>query len=477
MAATDIDATHRRMNPQTLSRFVCLMFALQAVVVPLPAAELSPPHETAASGALARPTKSQLELQEMAFGLFVHWSPSVYQGSENDTGKTPAEAINPDRFDAGQIVRAAQSCGAGYVVFVAKHVGGYCAWQTKTTDYSLKTSPWKGGKGDMVGELAAACTKAGLKFGVYLCPRDDHAKIANGGKAGPRQAEANAYYREQLTELLTHYGPLFEVWFDGGLAAPVNDLFDQYAPDAITFLGRRKGSTRWVGSEYGTTAYPCWSTVNGKDSDLPAKGAGVPDGNRWAPAECDVSILFPKWFWTPGCDARVLSLDRLMDIYYQSVGRSSILLLNITPDDHGAVPEAQMKRLAEFGQEIRTRFGSPLKVTSAVMTETTGNVLLPLGDNMTVDHVRLREDIRGGERVRQFTLEARTGPNTWNTLFAGSHIGSRQIVPFPPVKTTELRLQIVQSAGPPAIAEFAAFQVGRPVPKAAMRPIETKPSK
>ena len=462
-----------------VTRFPRIIFllALHAAIGALFAAELPLPNETAASSALARPTKSQLELQEMAFGLFVHWSPSVYQGTENDNGKTLAASINPDRFDAEQIVRAAQSCGAGYVVFVAKHVGGYCAWQTKTTDYSIKTSPWKGGKGDMVGEMAAACAKAGLKFGVYLCPRDDHAKIGNGGRAGRRQAEANAYYREQLTELLTNYGALFEVWFDGGVAAPVNDLFEKYAPEAITFLGRHKGSTRWVGSEYGTTVYPSWSTVSGKEGDLPTKGAGVPDGNLWAPAECDVSILFPKWFWTPGSDSHVVSLQRLLDIYYRSVGRGSILLLNMTPDDHGVVPEAQMKRLAELGQEIRARFGTPLTTTSAAMKETTGELVLPLGGEVTVDHVRLREDIRGGERVRRFKLEARTGTNAWTTLNVGSHIGSRQIIPFPAVKATELRLQILESVAPPALAEFAAFHVGRPVPKAAFRSAEVKTQK
>ena len=439
------------------------------------AAELPPPLETKATSDLARPTKSQLQLQEMAFGLFVHWSPSVYQGTENDSLNTPKERIHPDRFDAGQIVRAAQSCGAGYIVFVAKHVGGYCAWQTKTTGYSLKTAPWKGGQGDMVGELAAACAQAGLKFGVYLCPRDDHAKMGNGGRAGRRQAEANAYYREQLTELLTHYGTLFEVWFDGGAIIPVNDLFERYAPEAVTFQGRRKGSTRWVGSEYGTTAYPCWSTVNGKENELPAKGTGVPDGNLWAPAECDVSILFPKWFWTPGSDTRVMGLERLLDIYYRSVGRGAILLLNITPDDHGAVPEIQLKRLAELGAEIRARFGQPLAATSAVLHEPKGALALPLGGEVTVDHVRLREDIRGGERVRQFKLEAKTAADTWTTLNAGSHIGSRQIIPFPATKATELRLQILNSVGPPAMAEFAAFHVGRPVPKAAYRVADMTP--
>ena len=468
--------TSFRSRAQFYSWQVAGLFFSLAVSM-LRAAELPLPMETPATTGLARPTITQLQLQQMTFGLFVHWSPCVYQGSDNDLGKTPLDAINPDRFDADQIVRAAQSCGAGYVIFVAKHVGGYCAWQTKTTDYSLKTSPWKGGKGDMVGELAAACAKAGLKFGVYLCPRDEHAKIANGGKAGARQAEANAYYREQLTELLTNYGPLFEVWFDGGLAAPVNDLFEKHAPGAVTFLGRRQGSTRWGGNEYGTTPYPCWSTVNGKESDIPLKGAGTPDGSRWAPAECDVSILCPKWFWSPGCDGRVLQLDRLLHIYYQSVGRGTVLLLSIAPDDHGAVPETQMKRLAELGQEIRTRFGSPLKATSAVMTEAEGSVVLPLAGGMMVDHVRLREDIRGGERVRRFKLEARTGQDSWVTLNVGSHIGSRQIIPFTPIKADELRLQIIQSMGPPAVAEFAAFHTGRPVPKSAMRPLETKLSK
>lgn len=453
--------------PIRLLAFLASLAALGATELPLPV-------ENPSTMALARPTPSQLELQEMGFGLFVHWSPCVYQGTDNDTGKTPVNAINPDRFDANQIVRAAHSCGARYVLWVAKHVGGYCTWPTKTTDYSIRNSPWRNGKGDMVGELAAACANAGLKFGVYLCPRDDHAEIANTGKAGARQNEANAYYRAQLTELLTNYRPMFEVWFDGGLVVPVNDLFEKHAPDALTFQGRRPSSTRWGGNEYGTTDYPCWSTISGREADFPSKGPGIPDGNRWAPAECNVSILCPKWFWSPGCDQRVLHPDRLMHIYYQSVGRSSILLLSIAPDDHGAVPEVQMKRLAAMGEEIRSRFAKPLKSTSAVMTATTGELLLPFAGEITIDHVRLREDIRGGERIRQFTLEAKIGDNTWTALDTGSHIGVRQIIPFPAVKATALRLKITRSAGPPAISEFAAFYAAKPIPKTAFRPTALK---
>lgn len=445
--------------------------ALASVFVSLAAIASPPPAETPASAVLAKPTAGQVEFQEMGFGLFVHWSPSVYQGTEYDSLRTPKDKINPDRFDAEQIVRAAKSCGAGYVVFVAKHVGGYCAWQTHTTDYSLTTSPWKNGKGDMVGDLAAACRKAGIKFGVYLCPRDDHQKIGNAGKAATpeKQKEVDAYYRAQLTELLTNYGTLFEVWFDGGNRIPVNDLLDKYAPDVVTFQGRRIGSSRWVGTEHGHAPYPCWNAVKWTEGDVPKEGAGASDGNLWAPAECDVSILRPSWFWRPGSDARVLSLAALTEIYYLSLGRSANLLLNITPDDHGVIPEAQMKRLAEFGDDIRARFGHPLAVTSGALTEPVGSLSLSLGGETTVDHIRLREDIRGGERVRKFKVSGRTTGGEWFTLTTGTHIGARQIIPFAPKAASELKLEIIESVGPASIQEFAAFHVERPVPALAYR--------
>lgn len=435
------------------------------------AAYLHQPVETPASTALAKPTPGLVTFQNLGLGLFVHWSPCVYQGTEGDNLSTPRNKINPDRFDAAQIVQAAKSCDAGYVVFVAKHVGGYCAWQTQTTDYSLKTSPWKGGKGDMVGELAAACRKAGIKFGVYLCPRDDNRKIANGGKASTpeQQPEADAFYRRQLTELLTQYGPLFEVWFDGGNRIPVNDLIDKYAPDLVTFQGRRNGSSRWVGTEHGHAPYPCWNTVNGKEGEMPAEGAGTRDGNQWAPAECDVSILRPNWFWSRGCDQNVLSLAALSEIYYMSIGRSANLLLNITPDDHGAIPEIQMKRLAEFGEDIRARFGKPLATMSGALRETSGSLVLRLKGRQTVDHVRLREDIRGGERVRSFQVMGRRPDGTWSTLAAGSQIGVRQIIPFTPVVVTEVKLSIIESAAPASMVDFSVFHVDRPVPEAAYR--------
>ncbi|MEI7903413.1 MAG: alpha-L-fucosidase [bacterium] len=416
---------------------------------------------------LPLPTSHQADWLDAQIGVFIHWAPNVYQGSEGDNLSTPRERINPDRFNAAQIVQAAMSAKAGYIIFVAKHVGGYCAWQTDTTDYSLKTSPWKNGKGDMVAELAKACRDHGLRFGVYLSPRSDIHKVAGGGHAADadKQKDYNEIYRRQLSEILTNYGPMFEMWFDGGNIVPVNDLIEKLAPGIITFQGRRANSTRWVSNEHGFAPYPCWNTLDWKEGETPREGAGSPTGNIWCPAECDVSILRPNWFWSAGSENRILSLDDLVEIYYMSVGRGVNLLLNITPDDHGQVPEAQVLRLKEFGDEITTRFGKPLAATKGE-----GKSLeLKLAAPATVDHFRLQEDIRLGERVRQCLVEGCREDGTWTTLWRGTQIGARQIVPIAPVTLTALRVKIEQSIGEPVLRELAAFHVKRPVPKAAGR--------
>lgn len=412
---------------------------------------------------LPLPTPNQAAWLDAQIGIFMHWAPNVYQGSEGDDLSTPRDRIHPDRFDATKIVDAAKSAQAGYLIFVAKHVGGYCAWQTGTTDYSLKTSPWKNGKGDMIGDLSKACRDRGMGFGVYLSPRSDIHKIVSGGHAADagKQKAYNEIYRQQLTEILTNYGPMFEMWFDGGNIVPVNDLIDKLAPDIITFQGRRANSTRWVSNEHGFAPYPCWNTIDWKEGETPKEGAGSPDGNIWCPAECDVSILRPNWFWRNDSDRRILSLDALIEIYYMSVGRGVNLLLNITPDDHGEVPEAQVRRLKEFGDEITARFGKPLASTKGGGK----SVELKFSGPVTVDHFRVQEDIRQGERVRECLVEGLGEDGTWSTLWNGTQIGARQIVPISPVKLTALRLQVGKSTGESIIRELAAFHVDRPLPK------------
>ncbi len=413
------------------------------------------------------PTPQQVAWHEAGVGLFFHWAPNVYQGTEGDNRSTPRDQINPDRFDARQWAQAVKAANAGYMIFVAKHVGGYCAWQTKTTDYSLKTSPWKQGRGDMLAELANACQDANLRLGVYLCPRDDTQGAGDGGRALAleKQGAYNDTYRQQLKEILTGYGPMFEMWFDGGNIVPINDLIDQFSPGIISFQGRRTGGSRWVGTEHGFAPYPCWNTINWKPGETPKEGAGSPTGNTWCPAECDVSILRPNWFWSEGSDKRILSLSDLIEIYYMSVGRGVNLLLNATPDTHGEVPAAQMKRLQEFGDEVRARFAKPWFTTKGEGNDLT----LDLGGDKTIDHILLREDIVGGERVRKFLVEGRRADGSWVTLVRGSQIGSRQIIPIPATAVQAVRLAVQESIAPVRIREFSVFNVNRPVPKGAYR--------
>jgi alpha-L-fucosidase len=424
---------------------------------------------SAAEGAvnLPVPTPQQVAWHEAGVGLFFHWAPNVYQGGEGDNRSTPRDKINPDRFNADQWVQAVKAANAGYMIFVAKHVGGYCAWQTKTTDYSLKTSPWKLGKGDMLAELAKACQAGDIRLGVYLCPRDDTQGAGDGGRtpSPEKQAAYNETYRQELTEILTGYGPMFEMWFDGGNIVPINDLIDQHSPGIISFQGRRTGGSRWVGTEHGFAPYPCWNTIDWKPGETPKEGAGSPTGNTWCPAECDVSILRPNWFWSEGSDKRILSLIDLIEIYYLSVGRGVNLLLNATPDSHGEVPAAQMKRLQEFGDEIRARFAKPLFTTRGEGN----NVTLDFGSEQTIDHIVLREDIRGGEHIRKFLVEGRRADRTWLALARGTQVGSRQVIPIPATAVTGLRLTVQESVAPATIRELSVFRVNRPVPKLAYR--------
>jgi alpha-L-fucosidase len=416
---------------------------------------------------LPLPTPQQVTWHEAAVGLFFHWAPNVYQGGEGDNLSTPRDKINPDRFDADQWVQAVKAASAGYMIFVAKHVGGYCAWQTKTTDYSIKTSPWKQGQGDMLADLAKACQARDVRLGVYLCPRDDTHAAGDGGRARSqeKQADYNEIYRQQLTEILTQYGPMFEMWFDGGNIVPINDLIDRFSPGLISFQGRRTGGSRWIGSEHGFAPYPCWNAIDWKPGETPKEGAGSPTGNTWCPAECDVSILRPAWFWSKGSDSHILSLDDLVEIYYMSVGRGVNLLLNATPDSHGEVPAAQTKRLQQFGDEIRGRFANPLATTQGKG----GHLSLDLGGEKSIDHIVLREDIRGGERVRRFVVEGKRADGEWLTLARGTQVGSRQIIPIPATTVTALRLSVEESVAPVRIRELSAFYVNRHVPKLAYR--------
>ena len=405
----------------------------------------------------AIPSADQLAWQDLEIGMFVHFAPNTFQDKEGDDLSTPLSAINPD-IDTDNWAECAVNLGARYIVFVAKHAGGFCMWQTKTTKYSIGNTPWKGGHGDVLGDLAASCKKHGLRLGVYLSPRDDYFGAGVGGvcKDKSKQPEYDAMYREQLTEVLTRYGQMVEVWFDGSSVAPASDLVRKYAAHAAIFQGP-DATIRWVGNEMGFAPYPLWNAETKADarSGTSTSLLGDPDGDAWVPVECDVSIRRPNWFWSTKNERNLMTLDQLIEVYYRSVGRGAQLLLNIPADTRGHMPDADFARAREFGEEIRRRFGKSVAETAG----TGARIELRLAKGSPVDHVILQEDCRFGQRVRGFRLEGLAGAE-WKALYTGSSIGHKRIVPFAAGEYAALRLVVTETAGEPHIRRFAAFHTG-----------------
>jgi alpha-L-fucosidase len=408
--------------------------------------------------AKARPDADQMRWQDLEVGMFVHFSNETYLNGRPPAFSVPASEVNPVDLDTDQWARTAVALGARYIVFVAKHQYGFCCWQTETTEFSLRSSPWKNGKGDILAMLRASCDRFGLGLGVYLSPRDDHFGAATGGicKTEADQAKYNEIYRAQLTELLSRYGPMVEVWFDGATATPVGDLLKRYQPHAAVFQGP-EATIRWVGNENGFAPYPCW---NGVDRAESAAGTATaldsnPLGDRWLPSEVDVSIRRPDWFWTKDNAGKVLSVDQLLSIYYRSVGRGAQLLLNIPPDTTGLLPQPDVAAVTAFGKEVKRRFGEPIASTSG---EGEG-VVLALPRGMRIDTVVLQEAIGEGERVRGYRLEGRV-EGRWKVLGEGSAIGHKRIQPVTPEVVDAVRLAVSNAAGRPAIRRLAVYDTG-----------------
>lgn len=434
----------------------CAVPAVLAGLVREAFGELSP------STPRALPSADQIAWQDLELGMFVHFAPNTWQDVESDNLTTPLSDINPMNLDTDQWARTAVELGAKYIVFVAKHQGGFCMWQTETTDYGIRNTPWRGGRGDVLADIAVSCRKHGLKLGVYVCPRDDHFGAKTGGicKTPELQARYDAMYRQQLTETLSRYGELVEVWFDGSTATPVNDLLVKYQPHAMVFQGP-SATIRWVGNEDGFAPDPCW---NGIDSAEAKTGTATslnsdPDGDAWLPNEVDVSIRRPDWFWSTTNEKKVLTLDQLLSIYYRSVGRGTQLLLNIPANREGLLADADCASALSFGSEIRKRFAKPLAEIAGHGVEVT----LKLRASMQIDTVVLQEDIAKGERVRQYRIEGRAG-GAWHKLAEGTSIGHKRIQPVELTAVDALRIVTTRSVGTPVFRNLAVFRTAAPPP-------------
>ncbi|MCE5269032.1 MAG: alpha-L-fucosidase, partial [Planctomycetaceae bacterium] len=329
-------------------------------------------------------------------------------------------------------------------------------------------SRWRDGRGDIVADYMASCRKSDIRPGVY-CTVSVNAryKVFEGGLVArstgpkdPRQVEYSRIAEKMVTELWGNYGPFTYIWFDGGVLSrskggpDIVPILRRLQPHAVTFGGppdSPAGNSRWAGNEDGQIAYPAWSTVAAWNDF----GSGDPTGKVWQPAECDAPLRNHDWFWRPGREAKLYSLAELVEMYYRSVGRGSNLILNANIDRDGLVPEADLKRLKELGDEIRRRFGHSIAETSGQ-----GAVVeLSLDRPTSIDHVILMEQISEGQRVREYVVEGLVGDH-WTELCHGQSIGHKRIERFAPVEVSKVRVRSTKHIAEPLIRKLAVYKVG-----------------
>jgi len=450
------------------------------------------------------PSQRQLQWHDLEFYGFLHFTINTFTDREWGNGDEDPALFNPTDFDAEQIVRTAKAAGMKGLILTAKHHDGFCLWPSKYTEHSVKQSPWQNGRGDVVREISAACRKYGLKFGIYLSPWD-----RNHPDYG--RAEYLAYFRNQLRELLTNYGPIFEVFFDGanggdGFYGGAKEMrridretyYDwpatwqmvrELQPDACLFSDAGP-DVRWVGNERGIAGETCWATLNAKDfvpgrADQARLNRGDRPGANWVPAECDVSIR-PGWFYHASEDTKVRTAQNLVDIYYGSVGRGASLLLNLPPDRRGQINESDQRSLHEFRRILDNTFANDLARGARISASNargdgdrrflpqhvidnrrdsywasddkvlTPELVLEFKHEITFNVVRLREYLPLGQRVEAFAVDVwRDG--RWTEFGTGTSIGSCRLLREQPATTSKLRLRILKAAACPAISEFGLF--------------------
>ena len=409
---------------------------------------------------IARPSAIQYTWHEQERIMFVCLDPCTWQGREYDNHSISLDRINPKELDTDQWCETAQLWGAKEILFVAKHTGGFCWWQTETTDYGIKDTPYKNGKGDVLKELSESCKKYGLNLGIYVYPGDETwgAGIGSGGQTNdPSKQEAyNKVFRQQLAETLASYGEAIEVWFDGSCVIDVSDILEKYAKNSVVFQGPH-ATLRWPGTESGKLFYPVWNTVKSEDFDtgVSTQVHDDPDGDVWAPLETNTTLYEHFWFWSPTKMQKKKSLDQLMECYYKSVGYGSVFLLNSTPDTTGLIPLEDVKLYKAFGEEIERRFNSPIAMTKNQKGDVIG---LPFPESLKINHVVTMEDYQLGQRIREYKIEGfRDG--AWVELYKGQSIGRKKIDYFDEVEVSKIRLKIIKSVGEPSLKSLAAFFV------------------
>lgn len=421
-----------------------------------------------------RPAPYQVAWQDLEFGVILHFSTNTFLDREWGDGTASPSVFNPTQFDPDQWMKAIHDSGARYVVLVAKHHDGFCLWPTGQTSYSVKSSPWKDGKGDVVGDVARAARKYGLKFGVYLSPWDRHE---------PRykdSTEYDKYYNSELEELAQNYGDLVEFWLDGaGSAGHVYDFkkiietLRTYQPNTVVFADTglfEYGDARWVGNEAGIVDYENWNVIDRHGY------------RRWRSVEADTPLRNKHWFWHPNDEASLKSLDALLDTYDKTVGRGAQLMLGVAPDNRGLLLDSDVKRLEEFGAALRKRDennlvthrdrakggfdaaldGDPDTFWSASAGSRSAEVEVDFEKPLPFDHAVTMEWINDGQHIQKYALEIWSeSDKAWKRIAEGQAIGHKKIDEFPSVTAQRVRLNILSSTSEAHIREFQLYEWGR----------------
>jgi alpha-L-fucosidase len=450
------------------------------------------------------PTERQLAWHEMEQYAFVHFTTNTFTDKEWGYGDEDPAIFNPTEFDPEQWCSVFREAGLKAVILTCKHHDGYCLWPSKYTEHSVKNSPWKNGQGDVVQALREACDKFGLKFGIYLSPWDrNHADYGN-----PAYVQ---YYRDQLKEIFTRYGPVFEMWFDGanggtgyyGGADEKRSIDKRTYYDWPTTLEKVRSmepeviffsdagpDIRWCGNERGFVGETNWNTINtdtlyaGKGGITGLLNTGTEGGDKWIPAEVDVSIR-PGWFYHAHEDDKVKTPEALFDIYLSSVGRGSNLLLNIPPDRRGRVHENDVQALSGWKELLDEAFSNNLALNMKANADqvrgkhptyaagnvtdgdketywatddnvTTASVTIDLNEKKKIKYIFVQEYIKLGQRVRTFDVEVEQD-GEWEKVATSTTIGYKKILRLDPIETSKVRISITGSRACPLISNVEIY--------------------
>jgi alpha-L-fucosidase len=447
------------------------------------------------------PSANQMRWQEMEYYAFVHFSLNTYTDQSWGYGNEDINLFNPEKLDCRQWARICKEAGMKGIILTAKHHSGFCLWPSNYTEYSVKNAPWKNGKGDVVREMAEACKEYGLKLGIYVSPWDRN--HPDYGKP-----EYITYFRNQIKELLTNYGPIFEIWFDGANGgtgyyggADENRKIDrttyydwkntymmirELQPDIMIWNdGGDRGDLRWVGTESGYVGETNWSLLNGTgEVEWAMLHHGLESGDSWVPAEVNTSIR-PEWFYHPNEDSKVKTVPHLMETYYNSIGRNGTLLLNFPIMPNGLIHENDEKAALEFAATVKASFAENLAENQRVsasnvrgdsklfgtenLIDNNKDTYWATDDSVTISSLTIafekptlfnrfmvQEYIRLGQRVKSFTVEAFID-GSWKEVVKGTTIGYKRILRFPGVEATKVRFSITDSKGSPVISNIGIY--------------------